>query len=322
MATTTTKYKVITFTNKEDYNTLKTTGTVTVDGVTYTYSPSDTIYCVPDETVTQQQLIDALATKVDNSQGILNSGKAMIVGSNGNLSPKDYFYVFEFDTVTYDGVTFTTTARAGSTYQAIIAALAENKNVYILSHVNTGADIIMTISEIGTYSDGRTINAVGTLYIFGQYFAGICLRIREDNTLSTIVTPLEQISGRTPLDLSSTPTDLSTLTPGAYDITTGGKICASNHTSSDNRISEVMQGSVLVTDGNYCFFVDDGATPCLVDIEGSAYTDWNKAELYNQKDVEDALIPYATKVYVDNAIGDIDTALTSIVSGGGVNGNS
>ena len=49
MATSTTKSKIMKLSQAE-YTTLSTTGTLTKDGVTYTYSPSDTIYVTPDIT--------------------------------------------------------------------------------------------------------------------------------------------------------------------------------------------------------------------------------------------------------------------------------
>ena len=47
MATSSTKNKIMKLSQAE-YNTLSSTGTLTKDGVTYTYSPSDTIYVTPD----------------------------------------------------------------------------------------------------------------------------------------------------------------------------------------------------------------------------------------------------------------------------------
>ena len=47
MATSSEKNKIMKLSQAE-YTTLSTTGTLTKDGVTYTYSPSDTIYVTPD----------------------------------------------------------------------------------------------------------------------------------------------------------------------------------------------------------------------------------------------------------------------------------
>ena len=47
MATFSEKDKIMKLSQAE-YTTLSTTGTLTKDGVTYTYSPSDTIYVTPD----------------------------------------------------------------------------------------------------------------------------------------------------------------------------------------------------------------------------------------------------------------------------------
>jgi len=47
MATTTIKKKIFKL-SEEEFKTLSTTGTLTKDEVTYTYSPSDTIYVTPD----------------------------------------------------------------------------------------------------------------------------------------------------------------------------------------------------------------------------------------------------------------------------------
>lgn len=49
MATISEKDKIFKLSQAE-YTTLSTTGTLTKDGVTYTYSPSDTIYVTPDIT--------------------------------------------------------------------------------------------------------------------------------------------------------------------------------------------------------------------------------------------------------------------------------
>lgn len=47
MATTTYKKKIVHFTQQSYYDDMVANGSVTVDGVTYTYSPSDTIYVTP-----------------------------------------------------------------------------------------------------------------------------------------------------------------------------------------------------------------------------------------------------------------------------------
>ena len=66
MATSTTKTKIMKLSQAE-YTTLSTTGTLTKDGVTYTYSPNDTIYVTPNTNVTQAELTAGLATKADAS---------------------------------------------------------------------------------------------------------------------------------------------------------------------------------------------------------------------------------------------------------------
>ena len=66
MATSTTKKKIMVLSVSE-YATLSGTGTLTKDGVTYTYSPSDTIYCTPDNTVSEAELQTALSGKVSTS---------------------------------------------------------------------------------------------------------------------------------------------------------------------------------------------------------------------------------------------------------------
>ena len=50
MATSNTVPKIMQLSTAE-YKTLSTTGTLTKDGVTYTYSPSDTIYVTPNTNV-------------------------------------------------------------------------------------------------------------------------------------------------------------------------------------------------------------------------------------------------------------------------------
>jgi hypothetical protein len=50
MATISEKDKIFKLSQAE-YNTLSSTGTLTKDGVTYTYSPSDTIYVTPDDSI-------------------------------------------------------------------------------------------------------------------------------------------------------------------------------------------------------------------------------------------------------------------------------
>jgi hypothetical protein len=60
MATSSEKNKILKLSQAE-YTTLSTTGTLTKDGVTYTYSPSDTIYVTPDN------MSKRYATITDNS---------------------------------------------------------------------------------------------------------------------------------------------------------------------------------------------------------------------------------------------------------------
>lgn len=60
MATSSEKNKIMKLSTAE-YTTLSTTGTLIKDGVTYTYSPSDTIYVTPDN------MSKRYATITDNS---------------------------------------------------------------------------------------------------------------------------------------------------------------------------------------------------------------------------------------------------------------
>ena len=124
-------------------------------------------------------------------QGTSNSGKTMIVGNDGNLICRDYCYVFEFDIVTYDGIDFNATAREGATFQNIVNAFTSNKNVYFLGHINTGADVLMQISETNysTYIAGCT-----TMMIYSSYFSGVELRVKSDNTIEVTVTILQPAS--------------------------------------------------------------------------------------------------------------------------------
>ena len=91
MATISEKDKIFKLSQAEN-TTLSTTGTLTKDGKTYTYSPSDTIYVTPDNMSKQYATITAmntaLATKVDTNQGSANVGKVMTVGADGSLTPQ------------------------------------------------------------------------------------------------------------------------------------------------------------------------------------------------------------------------------------------
>ena len=135
-------------------------------------------------------------------------------------------------------------------------------------------------------------------------------------------------TNRIKLDLSqytsSDPLILSTLNAGSYDVVAEGYITG-NGTNAQKR--KVMQGSILITDGYFCLFVDEFVEPYLVDISddvsgwgifGIAEKKYIIGELTHYLTKAEAQSDYATKVYVNNAIGDIDNALTTIVSGGGV----
>ena len=55
MATTNTAIRIMQLSEAE-FTTLSTQGTLTKDGVTYTYSPNDTIYVTPNSNVTLAQV--------------------------------------------------------------------------------------------------------------------------------------------------------------------------------------------------------------------------------------------------------------------------
>ena len=82
MATSSTKNKIMKLSQAE-YTTLSTTGTLTKDGVTYTYSPSDTIYVTPDN------MSKRYVTITDNSTVVLADNTEY---SGTNLSTVTFTY--------------------------------------------------------------------------------------------------------------------------------------------------------------------------------------------------------------------------------------
>ena len=69
--------------SQAEYTTLSTTGTLTKDGVTYTYSPSDTIYVTPDN------MSKRYVTITDNSTVVLADNTEY---SGTNLSTVTFTY--------------------------------------------------------------------------------------------------------------------------------------------------------------------------------------------------------------------------------------
>ena len=112
MASTTTKNKIMKLSQAE-YTTLSTTGTLTKDGVTYTYSPSDTIYVTPDSSIPLTFTNISIATNdwVDNATTPDEhfedyAYKATITGLTGvtaNLLATVIFYDKEKDSGKYSG---------------------------------------------------------------------------------------------------------------------------------------------------------------------------------------------------------------------------
>ena len=65
MASTSFKYKVVQFSQQSYYDTMVANGSVTVDGVTYEYSPSDTIYVTPDSVIHSADIVQSTGQNTD-----------------------------------------------------------------------------------------------------------------------------------------------------------------------------------------------------------------------------------------------------------------
>lgn len=76
-------FKGVVSLSEEQYTTLSTTGTLTVGDITLTYSPTDTVYVTPDNT------LEELSSKIDKNQGSENAGKVLTVGDDGIVTPQD-----------------------------------------------------------------------------------------------------------------------------------------------------------------------------------------------------------------------------------------
>ena len=65
--------------SEEQYNTLKSTGTVTIEGKVLTYSPTDTIYVTP----TLKSFTDVIdeSDKVPTSHAVFNYVNSMIISA-------------------------------------------------------------------------------------------------------------------------------------------------------------------------------------------------------------------------------------------------
>lgn len=114
MATTTIKKKIFKL-SEEEFKTLSTTGTLTKDGVTYTYSPSDTIYVTPDASrveivqttgqstssvMSQKAVTDELSGKLSNPLIFTNVSATFTVNSDSDYVDFDYKAVLTCQSVT------------------------------------------------------------------------------------------------------------------------------------------------------------------------------------------------------------------------------
>lgn len=103
-------------------------------------------------------------------------------------------------------------------------------------------------------------------------------------------------TNRIKLDLSeytlSNPLILTTLSTGAYDVVADGYITV-NGTASQKR--KVMQGSILITNGSFCFFVDDTAIPYIINMSDDV-SGWGFFELAEKEYILSLLEDYLTKV--------------------------
>lgn len=90
MATISEKDKIFKLSQAE-YTTLSTTGTLTKDGVTYTYSPTDTIYVTPDITsVTIEQSTGQSTSSVMSQKAVtdaISSAIADVSALIGEVTP-------------------------------------------------------------------------------------------------------------------------------------------------------------------------------------------------------------------------------------------
>lgn len=116
MATTNNVKKRVVFTQREYFDTMIANGSVTVDGVTYVYSPSDTDYFVPDNTVSGSELTTALATKQDKTASVtLTDGSTTALADNTEYSGTDITTLtFTFPNEDFESYISITTASSGT----------------------------------------------------------------------------------------------------------------------------------------------------------------------------------------------------------------
>ena len=144
----------------------------------------------------------------------------------------------------------------------------------------------------------------------------------ENDEISVDPDVIPDLTGRQPLDLSKgtarNPKLIGSLQNGVYDVVKEGWLAANNYQFQYNFcISKLSIGSIVAKGASKTVIISQ--EKCMVvDNAGTVIDDWTNATVVVKKD----LATYYNKTQIDTMIGDIDTALTTIVSGGGVNGNS
>ncbi len=253
------------------------------------------------------------------------------------------------------GATITVTDADGTTTTADIANGAKGDSGSVGATGAAGADGFSPTVSIGAITGGHkvTITDAQGAHEFnvmdGENAASYTMGATMDDTGNVLNVKsgfIESKTGRKPLDLSghtsTTPykiEDIITATgTGVYDVVGGGYIAGNTWSASNankRKRLNVDEGSIVVISAETTLIIASDGFIYDVDNDATGVTNWETSydgSLVSQLDVLDYLedylskteaqSTYASKTYVDNAIGDIYTALTNIVSGGGVNGNS
>ncbi len=266
--------------SKTEYNTLYTTGTLTKDGVTYTYSPnveyrvkghyldSDEITTILNGYVTGTYADNTYQTKTGRTGIDLSSGTSEnpISLSNTTIIPLGIHDVVNGGYI------------CASNYQSGDLTIMEIPTGSILSTDGEYTTLIINGYFYFVDNEGiRVTNWASGGVLFPYSYMEVTFLSKSDAQ-----TNYQPLLGWTALDLtgnttSSNPRSLSTITTatgtGFYYVTVGGYVCADNWQSGDNTYLYLSEGDIVNIGNIYTTVIqNDGIS--FVDNAGILITDW------------------------------------------------
>lgn len=174
------RFKGVLKLSNEEYEQLKTNGTLIVNGTTYVYSPKDTLYITPDKT---EEKFEEINSKLEQKQDNLTAGENINIDENGVISAVGGGGLNIADLPKFTNKINIKMSVMPSLNGTITLPIVSSSNFVVDWGDGTTTDYAEAVTEIShTYSD---YNFQGWIYIYGDW-KGIQFTSSANNNKSVI----------------------------------------------------------------------------------------------------------------------------------------